>query len=533
MRKNEFLSLLVSRTDLKEKQVENLEKLKRVVEKFHRDAETYHEIKHVLNREITKETLVLESGHQPNFLPYAGVWRKAFLLHFFDKEISALDNSRECIPVFGFADYNLSTAKWLYRNRIPAMAKEGFEAIGFNVDRKDQWKRFDSIEKPSEDAWSKELERIKAFYERVMEKNKNEVKENIERLMEEMRRSYELGKSFSDVNAILFSRICNVILSLDVLFFRYSDVQRAGVFMAEWERIISEFERFNRLYNEIVNRRRLKDIGNREENSVPFWYHCECGGKVPLAVVDTSSVVCRGECPACGNRHELSLRELEKHFENMSISAVTRNLVLSEGLGTSLFISGAGGGLRYGVISNELSREMGFHLPSTLVWSGRDYYLGLKHESALNELKKVFDLSIVDMLTLNEEGVVLKMRGKREELAKMIRDLELKEGNKKLVWKYRGYYINTDTQTRIAGNIFSLTPSAFDIFVSPGFDTVLESWNNAIAQSEIEEGEFYRIDRDVIYGDERIAKIYRNVKVLEEHNEEIDPLGMFKRRNKG
>ena len=129
MRKNDFISLLVSRNDLKEKQIENLEKLKKVAEKFHRDAGTYDEVKHVLNREITEKTLVLESGHQPNFLPYAGVWRKAFLLHFFDKEISALNNSRECIPLFGFADYNLCTAKWIYQNRIPAMTKDGFETI--------------------------------------------------------------------------------------------------------------------------------------------------------------------------------------------------------------------------------------------------------------------------------------------------------------------------------------------------------------------------------------------------------------------
>lgn len=531
MRKNDFLSLLVYRENLEEKQIENLEKLKKVAEKFHRDAGTYDEVKHVLNREITEKTLVLESGHQPNFLPYAGVWRKAFLLHFFDKEISALNNSRECIPLFGFADYNLCTAKWIYQNRIPAMTKDGFETIGFKISGKDRWKRFDSIEKPSEDEWMKELERIKAFYGEVMKRNREEAKKKLERLMEEMWTSYELGKSFSDVNAISLSRVCNVLLGLDVLFFRYSDVQRAGIFVEEWEKIISELERFNRLHNEIVNREGLDDIGYCGENSVPFWYHCDCGGKVPLAMVDTSSLVCSGECQACGNRHKLSLEELKNLFENMSMDAVTRNLVFSEGLGTVLFISGAGGGLRYGVISNEISREMGFNLPSTLVWPGRDYYLGVMHESALNELKKVFDLSIEDMFMLGEEEVVLKMRDKREELTEMLRNSGL---SKKLVRKYKGYYISTDTQTRIAGNIFSLTPSMLDIFVSVGFDSILGSWNNALANLEldIDEGEFYRIERDVIYGDERVPRIYRNVKMLEERNDEIDLLEMFKKRNR-
>ena len=216
----------------------------------------------------------------------------------------------------------------------------------------------------------------------------------------------------------------------------------------------------------------------------------------------------------------------------MSPDAVTRNLVFSEGLGTDLFISGAGGSLRYGVISNEVSREMVFNLPLTLVWTGRDYYSGIVHEMILNELKKAFDLSIGDMFTLSEEEVVLKMKEKRDELAEMLRNLGQEEENKKLIQKYKGYYINTSTQTRIAGNIFSLTPSILDIFVSVGFDGVSESWRSALGNLEIEEGEFYKIERDVIYGDERVVRIYRNVKVLDERNDEIDPLGMFNKRDR-
>ncbi|OFV66248.1 MAG: hypothetical protein SBU_000790 [Candidatus Syntrophoarchaeum butanivorans] len=37
MKKTEFLSILTSRNDLKEGQIENLERLKKIAEKFHRD----------------------------------------------------------------------------------------------------------------------------------------------------------------------------------------------------------------------------------------------------------------------------------------------------------------------------------------------------------------------------------------------------------------------------------------------------------------------------------------------------------------
>ena len=188
--------------------------------------------------------------------------------------------------------------------------------------------------------------------------------------------------------------------------------------------------------------------------------------------------------------------------------------------------------MRYGIISNEMSRELGFNLPMTLVWTGRDYYSGIVHEMILNELKKAFDPGTGDMFTLSEKEVVLKMKEKRDELAEMLRNLGQEEENKKLIQKYKGYYINTSTQTRIAGNIFSLIPSILDIFVSVGFDGVSESWRSALGNLEIEEGEFYKIERDVIYGDERVVRIYRNVKVLEERNDEIDPLGMFNKRDR-
>ena len=151
------------------------------------------------------------------------------------------------------------------------------------------------------------------------------------------------------------------------------------------------------------------------------------------------------------------------------------------------------------------------------------------HESVLNELKNVFDLSIEDMFMLGEEGVILKMIEKREELTAILRNSGL---SKKLVRKYKGYYINTDTQTRIAGNVFSLTPSMLDIFVSVGFEAVSEIWKNALADLDIESGEFYRIMKDVIYRDESVLRVYRNVKVLVERNEEIDPLGMCKTRKR-
>jgi len=80
---------------------------------------------------------------------------KTFLLDFFHKN---LENS---IALFGFAGYNLSTASILYSNKIPVITKTGSEKIGFRINKKEEWKSFNSIEKPSREEFEKEIEHLK------------------------------------------------------------------------------------------------------------------------------------------------------------------------------------------------------------------------------------------------------------------------------------------------------------------------------------------------------------------------------------
>jgi len=521
----EFTRLISSRK-LKARQMANLSKMKIISEKFHREAGTYDEVKEVFEREITEDTIVLESGHQPNFFPYAGVWKKAFLLAFFDNMLA--EYGRESIPLFGFFDYNLCTARFLYKNRIPFARKGGYDAIGFKISREEQWKRFNAIDKPPEDEWSKEIERIKGIYRKAMEEAKEgigaveEEREYLNMLEEEMWKSYELADKFSDVNAFIFSRICNRIMGLKVIFFRYSDVQSAKIFIDEWERVISDIERYNSMHNEIVRRRCLEDIGYCDVNSIPFWYHCDCGGKVPLYLSGDKWV---GECPVCHKKEEID-KNLSEIFSRVSPRAVLRNLVFSEGLGTSLFISGAGGGLRYGIISNEISRAMGLNLPITLVWSGKDYYLGAVHRAVLKQLCSFFFMDYEDILS--EERAVLKVQERRNSFAD-----EIKNGEEDVIRRYSGLYLFSDTLLKIAKDVFSIIPSAFDLFVAVGPRRILDMWHKTLEDYEIREGEFYRIEKDVVY-DENIVHIYETIKRIGGRSEEIDPLGMFnKHQSKG
>jgi len=497
-----FISIIGSRT-ITDEQIRDLKKIVELARDFHRMAEIPTK-----NWKISENTVVLESGHQPNFLPYAGVWRKVFLLDYFCSKLKEF--GRDSLPVFGFFDFNLCTAKWLFQNKVPAANKEGFVTIGFRRSSGvNMWKRFNSIDKPSEEEWEREVQKIYNIY-----KKDKENRENLEIIIEEMWKSYELGNALSDVNAILFSRLC-VLLGLNVLFFRYSDVQRAKVFIEEWKKVLSRLEDFNRLHNEVVEKKGLHDVGFVEPNSAPFWYHCECGGKVQMFLTNSFY---SGECPVCGEKYRIE--SIEEEFENLSPRAVMRNVVFSEGLRTSLFVSGAGGGLRYGTVSNEISFRLGFNVPITVVWLGKDYHLGVAHRSLVREITKAFDMDLEDLTS--EERAISKLAAKRRQLAKAVGS-----GDVKSEQKYLGQYRYSDTQLRIAESAFAVTPSILDILVSSGFDGVVDAWRKAMAGVEIKEGEFYRIERDVVYGDERLPKLYDVIRVLKERSKEIDPLGIL------
>jgi len=84
---------------------------------------------------------------------------------------------------------------------------------------------------------------------------------------------------------------------------------------------------------------------------------------------------------------------------------------------------------------------------------------------------------------------------------------------------------------KIAKDVFSIIPSAFDLFVAVGPRRILDMWHKTLEDSEIREGEFYRIEKDVVY-DENIVHIYETIKGIGERSEEIDPLGMFNKHNK-
>lgn len=495
MRVREFIPQLVKFHSLNISQQENMRNLIEISRTFRSGAR----ISVTPQDSIETDTIVLESGHQPNFLPYSGVWKKAFVLDSIRKELSVGGNN--AIAIFGFSDHTLSTAPYLYQNQIPAYKKQGKEKIGFKISEQDRWKCFNYLKKPDEEHFTREMEKIKRSYLesfRYLNIDVDILKHRMDDILELLFRSYHLAESFADFNAFCFSGICAEVFDLQLNFFRYSDVWDSGLLMNECKKILSKPEIYNAKLTAAINKNGLM-LPPVKEDSLPFWYHCDCGGKIHLSAGNSSKI--RGTCPVCKKEYTLSfgpnLDSLGNYYSRMSPNAIARNIVFSEGFGTTLFISGTGGGLRYGQVAETVSKEMGFHHPLTLAWRSADLYLGAVHIRAIHELMKTFQLKILDILDtrINE-----KMRDYRNSLSQQANEMEDMKKDKKEIQKIRGKYLNSLVQAETIRNVFSETPSLLDILITFEPALISEKWKDTLEKVDIRpEGYWLSIQGDVLY----------------------------------
>ena len=444
---------------LNDKQIHNLERVKSLSQGFHMDAGTLDPVKDLLDEVVSGETVVLESGHQPNFLPHSGTWKKIYLLDLIAGKLR--EQGKSVLPLFGFADLNISTPSLLYKNKVPAFTKDGCMKIGFQIKGEDRSKPFCLVDKPSRGEWDKELGKLRDFYLENARLSGVTVKGNLDEMFSVLDECYGRANNFADLNSFIYSKVCNKVWGLNVLFYRYSDVQRESVFVDEAYRVYNSVDEYNRLYNEAVDSLGV-GLSRVDSGSYPFWFHCDCGIKIPLRR--------DMKCLSCGREYSLGLDEsdIRTVFHRLDYSAVCRDLVYAEGLGTSLFLSGSGGSLRYGQVSDYVGGKLGFHRPVTLGVGGRDYYLGVVHQRVLREFTGLFDLSMDDLL----DETVLESRIK--EVFSETR--ECLEGNPGEEAKYRGRLVSYSNQLSMINKVFGLVPSVLDLFVYLGLGGVSERW---------------------------------------------------------
>ncbi len=479
---------------LSSRQRENVSRLISVSKKFHDRIG----IPSPDTEQVTPETIVLESGHQPNFLPHSGILKKAYLLSQIQKQITKGGDSS--VAFFGYADQNLSTAKLLYRTHIPAANKNGWETIGFLIAENDRNKRFCSQPKPSIEAWLNGLEKIKKHYLTDFARltNKSEkIPPQLDKILDILQISYEPAQNFAELNAIIFSRICQDIFGIQVRFFLHSELQKELLFVEESRLLLQHYRDYNKIYNQVVTEKNL-DIPPVHSNHLPFWYHCNCGTKIDLFVDETN--IARGECPACYRKYALAFGQdfirLPEYYARMDFNAVSRNIVWAEGLGDALFLSGAGGSLRYGMISDQITKNLGFRHPGTLSWRSTDYYLGLTHTLVLEELGKAVSSDLRD---LPQAAFCEKITGMMKDLEAKIAAAERNGGGDKSVKALKSHLNRLANLLSTAEKNFTRVSSAIDLLVN--LDSAIPGlWEESLKKASITTVEtLNKIDADIVY----------------------------------
>jgi hypothetical protein len=177
-------------------------------------------------------------------------------------------------------------------------------------------------------------------------------------------------------------------------------MNRDSLFFEEAQELLRHLSEFNQTYNRVIGQKGL-DIPPVNPGHLPFWYNCDCGMKIELEADDSFSII--AQCPLCKKEYELifgdDFQNLGTYYEKMDFNAVSRNMAMADGLGDTLFLTGLGGSLQYGQISDRISQELNFHRPRTLAWRSRDYYLGMTHHAALHGMMKQLSLTADDLLT--------------------------------------------------------------------------------------------------------------------------------------
>ena len=463
--------------------------------------------------------VVLMTAHQPNFFAYSGVLRKATLNFVLAKKLEELLK----VPVvsfFGIADQDFTDDRWVRSCQLPAVQRSG-GILSIDVKLPERL-MLNTVAKPSLDVlkkWGSEVEKwlddaVRAVGRLCKALGLPEVcsadcvstlRGNLMGFWGVVEGCYERSENFSDFNAFLMSRIVNDVWGYDTVFARFSECQQA--FVDEFGFLLSRFEDYSRLLREAKRMPRDKGVGggvsDQESLLTPFWYHCDCGSKVKLFLVERDGFLFgEGSCVGCGEYYELEFGvkngpDVSDFGSRMSARAIPVGLVFFGGLMPSCYVGGVGG-MRYLMEAERVAEGLGIAFPPVVVWRPRDRYLGVGQMEALLEVKRICkDLGAHDGSVAKDllEGRICEIRERLDELEASKKrvmeglrehpdDGELKEEIRRISIGQTRFMKDSDLsvvsrELKILENVsvvLDLIPSVLDYAVNVGLKETSDQW---------------------------------------------------------
>lgn len=444
---------------------ERRRKLSDSVEKFHKDCGTLSpSVQKRIENLRNGSGLVLMAAHQPNFFPYSGVFRKATLIFVLARELEKLLR----VPVinfFGIADQDFTDDRWVRTCQLPAVRRSG--GILSLVVKLPEKLMLNKVNKPSPDLLEKWRSEIEGWLDYAIESvNKlgkaqgsaelsstssaTTLRRNFEFFWAIVEDCYERSERYSDFNAFVMSKIVNDVWGYDTVFSRFSECQQA--FVDEFGFLLSRFKSYSRSLKDAKNMPQDEGVStgvsNQEPLLAPFWYHCDCGSKAKLFLVEENGFLFgRGDCVGCEKHYELEFGakndpDISDIASRISARAIPMGLVFFNGLMPSCYVGGVGG-IRYLIEAEHAAKGLGIPFPPIAVWRPHDKYLGVGQMEAVLELKRICNDLGVQNLSKAKDLLESRVSEIRERLSK------LEVSKKRIVEKSRKHPNNEELKEEV------------------------------------------------------------------------------------
>ena len=416
------------------------------IEKFHTEAGT---ITPAVERKIDilrkGSSVLLMTAHQPNLFPYSGVMRKATLNHVLAGELKKRLGI-DVVSFFGIADQDFSDDRWVKSTLLPAVfRKDGVFPLSAILP---EGKVLSAIKKPSPEtvgAWKKDVDgwvhsaslSIKSYCQanglRLPSDRNRRLRQNLSDLWDIVEQARAQSQNYADFNAFFLSKVVNNAWKYDTLFARFSECQ--SDFVPEFNHLVSHFDLYSQALKKGlagIDPQEHGGVSDCEPDCLPFWYHCDCGGKVRLFPVrGQNGLTAAGPCLSCRFAHRLGLGppgrpDVSSISPYLSARAIPMILVFSQGLGLSCYTGGVDG-LAYLEQARYAADALDILLPPIVVWRPHDVYMGIAQLEAWLEFKRItghFDVNLLDVEVDRLKDKMRKVYGRIDKCREQISHLD-------------------------------------------------------------------------------------------------------------
>lgn len=410
------------------------------IRNFHMECGTLNSnVKNAIRKLENDKCLLLMTAHQPNFFAYSGVLRKATLNHVLAEKLSKILN----VPVvtfFGIADQDFADDRWVKSALLPDVEMhQGVLELRFKTPEKIMLNKVDKPSRKILESWQakikywyacklKSIERLCNFFDAKFDLQNNWLNENFESFWNMVEEAYSKAENYSDFNAFVMSRIINNVWGYGTLFSRFSECQQ--IFEREFCSLLSNFDEYSKALKESTFYLGKTEGGVSEDEfrTIPFWYHCDCGGKARLmAKRDGESISGSGKCLRCEREYAFDFNSIKapkisEVLSKISARSLSMPIIFFEGLKVCCYVGGVGG-KEYLTQATFVAERLGKVFPPIVVWRPKDVYLGVGQFEALLRYSKVS--KTLDFSKYPE--VLTNFRSKVSEVKEKIVKLELRK----------------------------------------------------------------------------------------------------------